>query len=82
MDQDVPGSSLGRTVQIFVAAAMRPYVTITVATCRFFVRQRLVACRRQVLLTLADPDRIGNESVPIQLAQCWFSGLAISSAEI
>jgi len=23
-----------------------------------------------------------NESVPIQLAQCWFSGLAISKAEI
>jgi len=23
-----------------------------------------------------------NESVPIQLAQCWFPGLAISSAEI
>jgi len=23
-----------------------------------------------------------NESVPIQLAQCWFSGLAISSAKI
>ena len=22
---------------------------------------------------------IGNESVPIQLAQCWFTGLAISS---
>ena len=25
---------------------------------------------------------IGNESVPIQLAQCWFSGLAISIANI
>jgi len=25
--------------------------------------------------------RIGNESVPIQLAQCWFSGLAISNAK-
>jgi len=24
----------------------------------------------------------GNESVPIQLAQCWFPGLAISSAKI
>ena len=24
--------------------------------------------------------RVGNESVPIQLAQCWFPGLAISSA--
>ena len=26
--------------------------------------------------------RIGNESVPIQLAQCWFPGLAISAAKI
>ena len=25
---------------------------------------------------------IGNESVPIQLAQCWFPGLAISIAKI
>jgi len=25
---------------------------------------------------------IGNESVPIQLAQCWFPGLAISNAKI
>ena len=25
---------------------------------------------------------IGNESVPIQLAQCWFRGLAISNAKI
>jgi len=27
-------------------------------------------------------ELIGNESVPIQLAQCWFPGLAISSAKI
>jgi len=25
---------------------------------------------------------IGNESVPIQLAQCWFPGLAICNAKI
>jgi len=25
---------------------------------------------------------IGNESVPTQLAQCWFPGMAISSAKI
>ena len=25
---------------------------------------------------------IGNESVPIQLAHCWFPGLVISNAEI
>ena len=27
-------------------------------------------------------DHIGSESVPIQLAQCWFPGLAISNAKI
>jgi len=27
-------------------------------------------------------NSIGNESAPIQLAQCWFAGLAISNAEI
>jgi len=26
-------------------------------------------------------DAIGNESVPIQLAQCWFTGPAISNAK-
>jgi len=25
---------------------------------------------------------IGNESVPIQLAQCWFAGLAIFNAKV
>jgi len=25
---------------------------------------------------------LGNESVPIQLAQCWFPGLAISNAKM
>jgi len=25
---------------------------------------------------------VGDESVPMQLAQCWFPGLAISDAEI
>jgi len=25
---------------------------------------------------------VGNESVPIQLAQCWFPGLAVYNAEI
>jgi len=27
-------------------------------------------------------EPIGKESVPIQLAQCWFPGLAISNAKI
>jgi len=35
------------------------------------------------LQLLVDRDKaIGNESVPIQLAQCWFRGMAISNAKI
>jgi len=30
----------------------------------------------------SDDNAIGNESVPIQLAQCWFHALAISNAKI
>ena len=33
------------------------------------------------LLTGQEGLRIGNESVPIQLTQCWFPGLAISNAK-
>ena len=33
-------------------------------------------------ITQSSPTAIGNESVPIQLAQCRFPGLAISSAKI
>jgi len=32
--------------------------------------------------TVASAESIENETVPIQLAQCWFSGLAISNAKI
>jgi len=31
---------------------------------------------------VGDRFPIGNESAPIQLAQCWFPGLAISNAKI
>jgi len=41
----------------------------------------LVACWRGCLERGADLH-IGNESAPIQLAQCWFPGLAISNAKI
>jgi len=37
--------------------------------------------RGQTSLALAS-SCIGNESVPIQLAQCWFPGMAISSAKM
>ena len=33
-------------------------------------------------VTVRTSQLIGSESVPIQLAQCWFPGLAISSAKI
>jgi len=42
-------------------------------------------CRRRLLYTVAVPRECvyaGNESVPIQLAQCRLPGLAISSARI
>jgi len=42
---------------------------------RFVYRMWRGASRRAELL-------IGNESVPIQLTQCWFPGLAISNAKI
>jgi len=32
--------------------------------------------------TTVTTHRIGNESVPIQLAQCWYRGLPISNAKI
>ena len=31
---------------------------------------------------LSPAASVGNESVPIQLSQCWFPGLAISSAKL
>ena len=35
-----------------------------------------------IVLTAQCSNDLGNESVLIQLAQCWFSGLAISSPKI
>ena len=49
------------------------------------------SCRRGPLLHMSDicvcksvcsRSCTGNESVPIQLAQCWFTELAISNAKI
>jgi len=37
---------------------------------------------RHVMLYRYRQKPIGNESVPIQLARCWFPGLAISNAKI
>ena len=48
---------------------------------RSLQRSSAVACGR--LRFHADPCvTVGNESVPIQLAQCWFPGLAISNAKL
>jgi len=43
----------------------------------------LAAAVRRNFRTLYQTRRcaIGNESVPIQLAQCWFPGLVISNAK-
>jgi len=38
--------------------------------------------RLAVMPVFAQRGTIGNESVPIQSAQCWFPGLAISNAKI
>ena len=38
--------------------------------------------RRTAIQRTDNEANIGNESVPIQLAQCWFPGLAISNAKI
>jgi len=51
------------------------------------VRPSVFTLSFQVILNLdfftcARVMTIGSESVPIQLAQCWFPGLAISNAKI
>ena len=46
--------------------------------CRVVV----VLSRKMDLGVISLRKKIGNESVPIQLAQCWFPGPAISSAKI
>jgi len=37
---------------------------------------------RRFSLAFLSRDAVGNESVPTQLAQCWFPWLAISNAKI
>ena len=38
-------------------------------------------CRQLCHCLMSKFVNIGNDSVPIQLAQCWFPGLAISNAK-
>jgi len=62
------------------SATLSAYVEVRPHTC--YIRYRPMS----ILEATARADTIrydtGNESVPIQLAQCWFPGLAISKAEI
>jgi len=59
-------------------------------SCNSSVLCRVVGLRPKWIYTVIGPHRmrnheqrpVGNDSVPIQLAQCWFPGLAISSAII
>jgi len=57
-------------VQLLLFLVDRP-----VSIVNYFSDVTLCGCKSHAQL-----DAIGNESVPIQLAQCWFSGLAISNA--
>ena len=46
---------------------------------------QFMCCERTfkgLVLVITRPAGIWNESVPIQLAQCWFPGLAISNAKM
>ena len=50
-------------------------------------RRKVLACTqlmtsRSIETYYHDHQSVENESVPIQLAQCWFPGLAISNAKI
>jgi len=40
-----------------------------------------ISSGRGSILHTTDDNAIGSESVPIQLAQCWFPGLALSNAK-
>ena len=42
----------------------------------------LPLCYATNYVTGKEEESVGNESVPTQLAQCWFPGLAISNTEI
>ena len=54
---------------------------VRVRVMRLVFRVTVVTVTIKIISTRMRVRDIGNESVPIQLAQCWFSGLAISNAK-
>jgi len=71
------------------------FCIVSVSINKIFTRSFIHACSRtgslrpacrQLLIgyytAVLDEQNIGNESALIQLAQCWFHGLAISNAKI
>ena len=62
--------------RVYVVSRVTNAVTISRVSNNVHARNDLT------VLCLALSVGIGNESVPIQLAQCWFPGLAISNATI
>jgi len=62
-------------------ACMQNTTTTTVAVTDNHYVSTVTAARGRIAAAPCEL-RIGNESVPIQLAQCWFPGLAISNAKI
>ena len=49
--------------------------------CKLEQQENSLSTKNLRLINLSDVN-LGNESVLIQLAQCWFPGLAISKAKI
>jgi len=54
---------------------------LVITSLRYGSRQ-LTFCSQPRRFNMSTPDEIGNESAPIQMTQCRFPGLAISSAKI
>jgi len=71
------------TIGLLLSTRSRP-VTLQVSLTIFSACSEIENWDQQNCLPIFWTVRIsiGNESVPIQLAQCWFPGLAISNAQI
>ena len=50
--------------------------------CAYGTRSAYASIRHFTACVQIETGAIGNKSVPIQLAKCWFPGLAISNAKI
>jgi len=91
------GQDDGDQVDIYVGLVFDgfpDYSNLTDVKFQFFqpptfdTAARLIVYRPQsasnidITVSATAAHSIGNESVPIQLAQCWFPGVAISNAKI